>query len=272
MATRCRLDGSGIMTAVYLGLGLGFYLGLGLGLGGCATRVQVAAQDPELAGLLAERPLIALGGVTVAPMVGGILAPADERDAADAMHRAFLTGRPDLVPWPPAVVADQLGEERWRDLRGEYGHLGRLRPDQLVPLLDWLVDCRFLAIARLTDDAIRSRTLDPAGPADEDEHRSPWWMSVNTERSVTVTLELFDLTLGRSVWQAEARARDAMRYEYEDRLRRDPNRYLQERLAAADGPDVLDRRGEFLRLPDLVDLIEQALGGLVVRLPQTAGR
>lgn len=262
MVTRSRTDRPAIATAAAC-------LVACLVLAGCATRVRVADEDPDLATALSARPMIALGGVTVAPVVGATLAPADDQDAAGAMHRAFLTGRPDLVPWSTTVVAEQLGAERWQDLRAEYGRLGRLRSDQLQSLLDWLEDCRFLAVARLLDDTIRSRTLDPVGPVADDDHRSPWLMSVSTERSVTVSLEIFDLTRGRSVWKAEARARDAVRYQYEDRLRRDPDRYLQERLAASDGPDYLDRRGEFLRLPDLVDLIEQALAGLIVRLPRT---
>ena len=239
---------------------------------GCSTRVKVMDAAPDFAADLAASRLVALGGVTVAPTVGGALAPADELDAAEAFYRAFLGSRPDLIPWPVELVGEQVGAASLQALVGEYGRLGRLRPDQVQPLLAELDGCRFLALARLTEDAIESRSLsrdgfDPVRGDPEAEQTSPWSMTVSTERTVKVTLEIFDLRSGRSVWRAQASARDLERYQYEDRLRRDPNRYLQERLAAGDGPAYLDRRGEYLKLPDLIDLIEQALAGLVLRLP-----
>lgn len=244
---------------------------------GCATRVKVQQADPALARLLAEQPLVALGGVAVAPTLGATFAPQDAQDAEDALLRAFLAGRPELVAWPAGVVADRVGHDVLQALADEYGRVGRLRPDQMVGLQGSLAGGRLLALARLTNDQLRSRTVgqdgfDPARTSSADDHRSPWAMSVTTERTATVTLELFDLATGRSVWCGEATARDQERYQYEDPLQRDPDRYLQESLAATGEPAHLDRRGTYLKLPDLVALIEQALLGLVQRLPDTSGR
>lgn len=244
-------------------------------LAGCSTRVKVINTDPEFARRLAAADIVALGGVTVAPMIGAELAPADAFAAAEALFRAFLSGRPDLAAWPAPTVGEKLGDDVLSVLLAEYGRLGRLRVDQLLPLAEPLHGCRFLALARLTDDAIRSQVLDQDGfdpNRPTAEHPRPLTQSVTTERAVTVTLEIFDLASGRSVWQGEARARERERYRYQDRLQREPSAYLQERLAAADSPRYLPRQGEFLQMPDLIDLLEQALSGLVQRLPEPERR
>lgn len=245
--------------------------------GGCATKVKVVAADPALAGQLGATPIVAVGPVTVAPAVGAMLAPADAADAATALQRALLAARPDLEVWPLAAVEERCAAGELERLAGEYGRLGRLRADQLAPLAEALAGCRLLALARVIEDDVRSITqrLDTPEPAARPiESGEPGGfanLSVSTERRVTVALEIFDLVAGRSLWRAEAQARERERYRYEDRLRRDPTGYVQQRLAASDSPVLLDRRGEYLQLPDLIALMQQALTAMAERLP-AAGR
>lgn len=276
-----KMKGATMATVVRSWHGVGCVIAViltaALALGGCATRVKVAASDPALAAGLAAVPVIAVGGVAVAPQVGGVLADDDAEAAAAAFHRAFLDARPDLEVWPLPRVQALAGRESLTDLMAEYGRLGRLRPDQLRPLAEPLGACRLLAVARLTADEVRSlspqgqRPAAAAGSGAADDQGGLALTTVSTERRVTVTLEIFDLLRGSSLWQAEASARKRDRYSYEDRLRRDPGGYIQQRLAAATEPATLERRGEYLQLPDLVDLLEQALAAMMRRLPAAKG-
>lgn len=244
-----------------------------IALGGCATRVKVTGSDPQLARSLRESPLISIGGVTVAPTVNGILSPDDARDAAHAVQRAFLSTRPEIEIWPLDAVRPRLGAAALARLVHEYGLLGHLRPDDLTPLADNLNGCRLLAMVRLTADEVHSKTMHTEAPAPlpgssaHAETGGPVTPTVSTERKVTVTLEIFDVATGRSVWRAQAHARDHERYRYEDRLRSDPVGYVQQRLATSQSPVHLDRRGAYLKLPDLVELIEQAVSAAAQRLP-----
>jgi hypothetical protein len=237
-------------------------------LGGCATRVKVLDHDPDAGRLLAASPLVAIGGVTVAPGMGGVLAPADAEDAAAALYRAFLSARPELAVWPLPRLQQPPGGDVLAVLAEEYGRLGRLRPDQVRALGDLLAGCRFLALGRLVDDDVRSRiaSAEAPPPATGSGTDGSLATTVSTERRTTVTLELFDLATGGSLWLGRAEARDRQRYRYEDRLQRDPVGYLQQHLESAAEPPVLQRRGEYLELPDLVVLMEQAFAAVLERL------
>lgn len=242
-------------------------------LGGCATRVEVLDRDPDAGRLLGASPLVAVGGVTVAPAVGGVLALDDAEDAATALYRAFLSARPELAVWPRPRLRQPPGGAVLEVLLEEYGRLGRLRPDQVRPLGDLLAGCRFLALGRLVDDDVQSRAAaaESPPPAFESGTDGSLATTVSTERRTTVTLELFDLATGGSLWLGRAEARDRQRYRYEDRLQRDPVAYLQQRLESAEGPVLLQRRGEYLELPDLVALMEQAFTAVLERLPVDGG-
>jgi hypothetical protein len=246
---------------------------LALALAGCATRVKMADKDldPRFTADFATTMGVALAGVTVAPPVGAILAPADAADAEEALYRAFLGGRPDLQTWSVPTVTDLAGQETIAALQDQYGRFGRLRADHLQPLATALEGNRYLAVARLLADEISSSSLktDPQDPEarieGRAEHENVWETTVTTERAVTVSLEIFDLARGLSVWRAEARSRGRMRYEYEAPSTGAAD--LQERLASAAEVRYLEREGGALKVPDLVQLMETALGELVGRLP-----
>ncbi|MEZ4386240.1 MAG: hypothetical protein R3D98_01430 [Candidatus Krumholzibacteriia bacterium] len=243
--------------------------------GGCATRVNLAATAPSFADDLAAHPQFALGGVVVGATVGGRLAPADADDADQALYRAFLGERPDLVVWPTPAVDGRLAPGQLDSLRHEYAALGRLRPDQVQPLAAGLEGMRFLVLVRITADQIRS--IMPAEPTRHDqrpgaegvpENSEAWGQPVRTERQVALTLQVFDLADGAMVWEAAAESRDRRHYAYADPLS-DQDTYVRDRLAGADDPPTVSREGVYLQTPDLVALLEQALAEAVQRLPRT---
>jgi len=240
---------------------------------GCASKVRRTETDQAFPHDFARVGRVALGGVVPATTLDAVFAPDDAQDADDALYRAFLAARPDLVIWSAPATSERAGADTLGTVATEYARYGRLRADQLAPLRVPLAENRFLVLARLTSDAISSHSVnqdqaDPEARAEGlPEHSSAWPSTVTTERTVEVSLDVFDLATGGHAWHGEVRTRDRERYEYRDELEQDGAAYLQERLAAADAPHLLARRGDYLKAPDLVDLIEQALTELVGRLP-----
>ena len=241
-------------------------------LAGCATRVRETGAASDVSSRLAARPVVATVAVATAPTAGGQLAPADRADAADALYGALLAGRPELTVWHPSVVGGLAGADTLAALATQYGRLGRLRPEDVRGLAAALDGCGFLALGRLTTDrigsnALRQDTMNPeARAAGQPEHDSAWAATVNVQRDVTVTLELFDLATGESVWRAEASSRAKRLYEYDASSVADVSG-MQQRLAGDDQTGYLSRGGEALRAPDLIDLLRQAFTGLAARLP-----
>ncbi len=243
---------------------------------GCATKVKLADTDPDFAGHLAEQPRLALAGVVAGATLEARLAPTDAEDADDALYRAFLGQRPDLTVWPRPAVDGRLSPGQLDSLRHEYAALGRLRPDQVRALATGLSDMRFLALARITADQTRSiapaeqrRRRDVPGAEGVPEDGDAWDMPVRTERSIGLTLQVFDLTSGAMVWQADAESRARQQYAYDNALS-DQDTYVRDRLADAEGTPTLSREGVFLQTPDLIALLEQALAETVQRLPRTS--
>ena len=244
---------------------------------GCATRVHDAGGDADLDARLVAGTAVAAVAVATGPDAGGRFSPDDARDAADALYGALLAGRPDLTVWHPSVVADLAGTDTLASLVTQYGRLGRWRPESVQGLAGALDGCAFLAVGRLTGDrlgsnAVRRDAMNPEARAEgQPEHDSAWAATVNVQRDVQVTLELFDLATGRSVWRAEASSRAKSLYEYDASGIADVAD-MQQRLEQADGPAYLSRGGESLKAPDLVDLLRQALTEAAGRLPGGGGR
>jgi hypothetical protein len=241
---------------------------------GCATKVETAATDPDFAAGLAAHPRVALGGVVAADLLQRQLAPADREDADLAMYRAFLGSRPDLTVWPPEAVDGRLAPGQIDSLRAEYAIHGRLRPERVVALSDPLDGARYLMLARITADQIRSIVptpeTNPSHVAGDQERSGEHWDSgVSTERRVTIELHVYDLESGTLAWQADAQSRARQLYAYEDQLATDGT-YVRDRLADADQAPTLSRDGEFLQTPDLIDLLEEALSETVQRLPRVS--
>ena len=241
---------------------------------GCSTRVHDVATDPAFTAAIAENPALALGGVVTGPTLEMRLAADDAEDADAALYRAFLTKRPDLTVITTAAVDGRLDRDHLAGLREEYARLGRLRRDQLATVAEVLPEVRFLVLARLTSDRTRTitpedRGIDPdrAGAEGVPEDTEDWSSLVLTEREIGVTLQFFDVRTGRIAWEAEATTRERQHYAYEDVLAEDAVSYVRDRLADREDVPTVPRDGVFLRVPDLVEMLETALVELVDRLP-----
>jgi len=241
---------------------------------GCSTKVKLADEDPAFADAMMSAQEMALGGVTAAAVVG-VFDPLDQADADDALFGAFLRQGGNLEVWPQGRVADQLSDEVLSDLAAQYASLGRLNYQDLHALESTLAPCRYLAFARLTEDEISSDTQgtelrdQEARAAGVPEHGDTWNSMVTTTRKIKVTLEIFDLSTGFSVWSAEASTKDRQSYEYEAPAT--DAEMIQESLADTTDDRVIKRQGGALRGADLIDLMAKAFGELVQRLPVAPG-
>jgi len=247
-------------------------------LTGCATKVQLTDTDPDFAAELAGQPAVALAGVVVAATTSGELSADDAVVADETMYSAFLSQRPDLTVWPRPAVDGRLEPGALDSLRAEYAQLGRLRPDQVRSLAPFLADSRFLALARITGDQVRTVTttdqdrggLRPGAEGVPERDEDGWSRPVRTERRLELTVQIFDLRDGRMVWDAEASSRERQQYAYEDALGEDAT-YVRDRLAEDSDEPNLSRDGVYLQTPDLMVLLERALTKVVQKLP-AAGR
>ncbi len=241
---------------------------------GCSTKVKLADQDPAFADAMMSAQEMALGGVTAAPDVG-VFDPVDLADAEDALFGAFMSKRGHLEVWPQRRTADQLGDEVLADLVRKYKATGRLNYTELQKLEPTMASCRYLVFARLTEDDIASDTTtgelrdQEARAAGVPEHGDTWNSMVTTTRRIKVTLDVFDLTTGFSVWNAEASTKGRESYEYEAPAASADA--IQKSLANSSAIPVIQRHGGALRGADLIKLMTTAFGELVQRLPEAPG-
>lgn len=241
---------------------------------GCATKVKLADTDPGFAAALSADPNLALGGVVVSEQVLGELAPDDAVMADEVVFRAFLQHRPDLTVWPREAVDGRLEPDQLEAVRGQATAAGPLPVEAVRAMGEVLQGSRYFVMTRITADQVRTVTEGPTqdrdgfrpGAEGVPEDGGAWSNPVITERRLELSVDIYDLRDGRSVWQAEASSRARQHYEYEDALRDDAT-YVKDRLAAEDDEPTLSRTGVYLKTPDLMDLLEQALTKVVQQLP-----
>lgn len=240
---------------------------------GCSVRVHAPAASADVSAALHPGAAVALLGLTTSPTVGHF-SIEDATAADDAVFSGLLTGYPGLVLWSAPTVTDLVGDAQATSLRAEYGRLGGLAAARVAGLASSLQGATLLAIARLESDEVHTSTViqDQANPearvAGQGEHESPWAMTMATERKAKVSLELFDLQSGASLWRGHADARDRIRYAY-DQPNIDPKTIVAEanRPRAADEDSLIVRTGDVLMRPDIVGMIRKACRDLAARLP-----
>ncbi|MBD3221684.1 hypothetical protein GF314_10620 [bacterium] len=242
---------------------------------GCATRVEVAETDPAVVARLMDGRPFALGGVVAAAHLDGRLTDEDATAADQALYRAFLSERPDLTVLPVPAVEGRLADGTLAGLEAAFARRGRLLPGELVPHAPAFEGGAFLTMVQITSDNVRTilpgersgLPPDRGGAEGVPEEQEDWTRTVLTEREIGTAIRVFDVTDGALVWEATATTRDRQRYQYEDAIGDDTAVYVRDRLRQADELQTLSRGGDALQVPDLIDLLENALVELVRRLP-----
>ncbi len=201
---------------------------------GCAGRVQTLHEGEGYSRAALRAGRIAVGGVVMAARLqddpdfvmpdgvprGDVLAQGDAWSSA--LYGGLLAASPQTVVWPFPVVSSALEDSSLVDALQAVARGAVLHASQLQRLAAPLESLDYLAVARIDGDE-QSLHEGTAGAVDNqrardgrDLHGSPRDSALKTRRAVTVTLDVYDLAAGRSVWTATVtRHRDEL-YNFAD--------------------------------------------------------
>lgn len=252
--------------------------GLLLTVGACAGKVETTHESPDFsrADLAAGR--LAVGGVVLSTQLladptqdapDGV--PADDLLAqADAwsplLYGQLLAAGPDVPTWPWSALRDACPDSVLADALATIARGGVLKPVQLEPVAKTLSAVRYLALARVEANETSLHQGSVAAVENQrvkdgrDPHGSTLDRSLTTRREVTVTLDLYDLKAGRSVWTTTATRRRDMLYNYadaEDNLRPP---------LVGEGQPVITATGRPMPTADFTEVLGDACAALAQRL------
>ncbi len=245
-------------------------------LAGCSgPEVRFQREGFSLESILTER--VALGGFVLGtpadqdPMAetGESGLPATVRQSrawTPHLETALRVQAPDLDRWSWASVADQIEPERLDAFLHLYARGSILTGQQLGPLASDLPGTRFLLLARLDQDELdlhsqEISTGNPGGQADTGSLYDTHWYQ---HREITVSLELYDLQLERSVWSASVE-RAGNQSLTADRGHAKPRIRVERDADAENGIRILGG-GVVAEGPDLDGLLDDACQALVGEL------
>lgn len=244
---------------------------------GCAGKVETVHTAADFDPTALEEGIVALGGFVVATRVTAApdqempvgMEPDDHLAQSDAwtpaLYGAFLGGAPQVRVWPWPQLSGRVDPALLAHAHAAVARGGVLHEDLLRGVARQLPEVRYLAMARLdrnevdlhhsTEQAARTsweRDEMEGGAQARDR-------SVTTRRRVAVTLDLYDLYAGRSVWTTTVTREAKELYNYQE---------AEETAATgelADNPAVRVK-GTPKQGPPLEGLIEKACGMLVENL------
>lgn len=244
---------------------------------GCAGKVETIHTDADFDPANLEEGIVALGGFVSASRLAADpaqevpagIAPDDHIAQSDTwlplLYGQFLALAPPVQVWPWPQIAGRVDSLALAVAHATIARGGVLRREQLEELAAGLPEVRFLAFARLDRNEVSLHN------STEQAARASWERdqvdgetqvrdrSVTTRRQVTVTLDLYDLQEGRSVWTATA-SRDAKElYNFEDATETAATGELAENPAVR-------VKGTPRQGPPLEGVLEQVCGKLVERL------
>jgi hypothetical protein len=244
---------------------------------GCAGKVETIHTAADFDPAALETGIVALGGFVVAtrlatdpaqePPTGvAVDDPLAQSDAwSPLLYGRFLTDAPRVRTWPWSQVSGRVEPAHLAEAHAMIARGGVLRRDQLDELAAELPEVRYLAFARLDRNEVELQ------PSTEQAARTSWEReelendtqirdrSLTARRTVAVTLDLYDLRTGRSVWTTTASVEAGELYNFEEAQATEATGEL------ADNPAVRVR-GTPRQGPALDGVLEKACGKLVESL------
>ncbi|MFO7608083.1 MAG: hypothetical protein R6X35_02620 [Candidatus Krumholzibacteriia bacterium] len=251
---------------------------LAVGLAACAGRVETVHTSPGFARADLATGRLGVGGVVLASRltldpalaaptgvpVGDVLAQADA--LAGSLYGPLLAAGPGVPVWPWPAVREAGGDSLLAGILDAFARGGVLRPAQLAPLAAALGEVRYLALARVEKDEI---TLDQSAEAaiekqrardGRDVHAGSLDTALKTRRKLTVTLDVYDLAAGRSVWTATAERHRDQFYDFTGSAAGEPPSVVPT------GEPVITADGRPLPTADFTDVLDDACKVLARRL------
>lgn len=201
-------------------------------LAACAGRVETVHTSPGFARADLAAGRLGVGGVVLASRLaldpalaapagvpaGDVLAQADV--LAGQLYGPLLAAGPGVPVWPWPAVREACGDSLLAGVLGAFARGSVLRPAQLAPLADALDQVRYLALARVEKDEITLHEGVEAAVRKQrardgrDVHAGSLDPALKTRRKLTVTLDVYDLAAGRSVWTATAERHRDQLYDF----------------------------------------------------------
>ncbi len=249
-------------------------LALGAGCAGKMTTIHTAPDfDPAM---LREAPVAIGGFVTSSRLLAdpsqeapGPMDTGDHLAQSDAwsplLYGQFLTHASAVNVWPWSQVESRVAVAPLAAAHGALARGGLLRDAQLADIAAALPEVRYLALARLDGNEVTlhssteqaARTSWERDGVENDEARD---RSLSTRRRVTVTLDLYDLATGRSVWTATVEQVATELYNFE---KAEAGKRVGASGTTTPGITV---QGTPRQGPPLDGVLEKACGRLVERL------
>ncbi len=232
---------------------------------GCGAEVKDVVRDPGFAATQLESGRIVVGGVTSAL---SRLSPDDREAFAEALFRAFLVARPDLVVWPAANLGDAIGPEAHVALLDEARLSHRLPPERVRAVGAELPGVSYLVLARIErDDVERPSTHGSADldAAPQGSYQSTLQQEMKSKRTLEVALTVYDLVEGRAVWIGSAADAKTNSYGFAESTTGVTPPDLSGALDASRATP--SSRDDSRAAPDLVDMIQDVCAELVGSLP-----
>jgi hypothetical protein len=254
-------------------------------LAACTTPIRGLDHDPSFNPVSIDASGLAMGGVVSARRP---LDPAQRASYSDLLRTALRTERPSLTILTADAVASALGENGYDEMLREYRELGAPSAASLGTLSKRLDHARYLVLARIdrsetsrwtTDEAIENSKGKRIGTKTHYRHG----------RSVDVSMRIFDLDGGATVWSGSVE-KSSWNENTEDE--EDPDLYDDDSKHQSFGKDLRDAALAGLALgaldavlgdggssssappdpypdpPDESELLEQAFRGFGENFPQ----
>jgi hypothetical protein len=252
-------------------------------LGGCARVANVhhaADYDP----LAQDGAKYAVGGFVLGSQttldsqaeIGSGAENSDPRAQTDAwaneLYGPLLAGRAGLNVWAWSALRDNIPADTITAVQAEYAKGSGLPPEMITPLAADLPEITYLVLARIdrNDIEIGSNTPAVLGNQAANESRDPhaetdmMTRSVKTRRIVKVTMNVFDLRSGRSVWSgAVTRNKTELYSPSEEDL--DQKLVVTPSTEEGAAPEIRVK-GASLAMPELDALLGEACRDLVGNL------
>ena len=125
------------------------------------------------------------------------LPETDQSRFAEALYRKIVDCRGEFEVVSAGTVRHRLGAEAYADMLEEYRLAAELSAERLVALRDIESIARYLVLARIEGNEVAHNTSSVDGHGGDDGYRIH---SISTSRVATVSMRIYDLSTGMSIW------------------------------------------------------------------------
>lgn len=210
--------------------------------------------------------------------IGTAAENADPRHQTDTwaplLYGPLLAAHEGRDVWAWSALRDNIPADAITAVQSAYAAGGVLPPEMFAAVARDLPDVTYLVLARIdrNDIEIGANTPGALGNQLANESRDPHaetdmlTRSITTRRTVGVTLDVYDLPAGHSVWRGSVTREKAELYSASDQ---DTGEDLVVTPATQEGAaPQIEIKGASLATPELSDVLAEACAALVAELFQ----